>query len=161
MGNGAGSGGPWATVDAAPAPAAWSFRVERDRIAIGRLSDALEQRLDGRVPEPVLRALQIALDELLTNVIMHAAQAAGAVEVDVAPESGFVATTIRYVAEEFDPTAWQPAAPLEAIAGARIGGHGIALVRALMDEFSYAYRDGWNVVMVAKRWSGEPVAGSR
>jgi len=151
MGTGAGADESWRTHDATLA-SAWSFCVERERRAIARLSDTLEHQVGAGMPEAVLRALQIALDELLTNVVMHAMQADGSVEVEIARERGMVATTIRYAAAAFDPTAWRPEAPLDAIAGARIGGHGIALVRALMDEFRYAYRDGWNVVMVSKRW---------
>ena len=128
------------------------FRVERDRTAVGRLNDSLELELGAAIPQYALRALQVALDELLTNVIMHARQAAGPIEVAVSSGSDALDTQIMYLADAFDPTTWQPAGLDAAVATARIGGRGILLVRTLMDEFHYRYDDGYNVVMLSKRW---------
>lgn len=130
----------------------WNFRVERERAAVGRLNLTLERTLGECVPESALRALQVALDELLTNVIVHAEQAAGPVEVDVALHAAFLETHIRYFAEAFDPTAWDPAPADVSLSTARIGGRGILLVRALMDEFLYQHDDGCNVVSLRKHW---------
>lgn len=127
------------------------FRVERDRAAIGRLSDSLEVELIDAVPQTALRALQVALDELLTNVIMHARQAAGPIDVAVSRGPDALDTQISYLADEFDPTGWQPVGLDAGVATARIGGRGILLVRALMDDFRYRYDDGYNVVMLSKR----------
>lgn len=127
------------------------FRVERDRAAIGRLSDSLEVELIDAVPQTALRALQVALDELLTNVIMHARQAAGPIDVAVSRGPEALDTRISYLADEFDPTGWQPVDLDAGVATARIGGRGILLVRALMDDFRYRYDDGYNVVMLSKR----------
>jgi anti-sigma regulatory factor (Ser/Thr protein kinase) len=134
-----------------PARAPLQFRVERERSAIARLNDTVERTLQAQIPEGALRALQIALDELLTNVVMHAAQAAGPIEVEIAHEPDALATTISYLADEFDPTSWRPVERDVTVANSRIGGHGIALVRSLMDEFRYAYSDGRNVVRLRKR----------
>lgn len=127
------------------------FRVERDRAAVGRLNDSLEVELGGAIPQYALRALQVALDELLTNVIMHACQAAGSIDVAVSHGADALDTQISYLADAFDPTAWQPVGLDAAVTTARIGGRGILLVRALMDEFHYRYDDGCNVVLLSKR----------
>jgi len=116
------------------------------------LHDSLEEKLLGQVPEAALRALQVALDELLTNVIMHAEQAAGPVEVEIARAPDALDTRIRYLADEFDPTSWCPPQRGTSVATARIGGLGIELVRMLMDEFRYEYSDGCNVLMLRKRF---------
>jgi len=84
------------------------FRVERDRSAIGRFNDSLERELRDAIPQIALRALQVALDELLTNVVMHARQAAGPIEVAVSRSPETLDTQISYLADGFDPTAWQP-----------------------------------------------------
>lgn len=145
-------GGWWRRGSQAPPPATpLQFRVERDRSAIARLNDTVERTLQARIPESALRALQIALDELLTNVVMHAEQAAGSIDIEIAHERDALATTISYAADAFDPTAWRPVERDVTIGNARIGGHGIALVRSLMDEFRYAYSDGRNVVSLRKR----------
>lgn len=132
----------------------WKLRVERDRSAIGRFNDRLEKTLLPSVPESALRAVQVAVDELLTNVLMHAQQASGTIEVQLARSQGSIDATISYLAEPFDPTAWK-APPKESgisIDTARIGGHGIPLVRTLMDDFSHEYTaDGHNVLHLRKR----------
>src|SRR5512141_772388 len=92
----------------AGAAVVWSFRVERDRAAIGRFSDSLELELSDSIPQIVLRALQVALDELLTNVVMHARQAAGPIDVAVSRGPDVLDTQVRYLADAFDPTAWTP-----------------------------------------------------
>jgi anti-sigma regulatory factor (Ser/Thr protein kinase) len=131
--------------------AVWNFRVERQRAAVGRLHDSLEEKLPGHVPEAAMRALQVALDELLTNVIMHAEQAAGPIEVEIARASDALDTRISYLADEFDPTSWSPPQRSTSIETARIGGMGIELVRMLMDEFRHEYSDGCNVLMLRKK----------
>jgi anti-sigma regulatory factor (Ser/Thr protein kinase) len=150
MGERSGEGG-YGTQPASAPESRWHFRVERDRAAIGRFNDALEHNLFDSVPTPALRALQIAFDELLTNVLMHAEQAAGPVEVVVARQTAAVEATVSYLASEFDPTTWQAPAHDGHLAGVRIGGQGIILVRALMDGFAYRYEDGYNVVVLSKR----------
>jgi anti-sigma regulatory factor (Ser/Thr protein kinase) len=152
LGRGDRRGGWWRRGSAAPASlGVLHFRVERERAAIGKLNDTIAQNLRMHIPTSTLRALQVALDELLTNVIMHAEQASGPIEVDIACERKTLATTISYIAEEFDPTQWKPAAANASVATARIGGLGIALVRSLMDEFGYAYEAGRNIVSLRKR----------
>ncbi|HEY2395275.1 MAG TPA: ATP-binding protein [Rudaea sp.] len=131
--------------------AAWQFVIERERAAIGRFNAAMQQTLRTHVPESALRALQVSLDELLTNVIMHAEQAAGPIEVEIERVADSLDTTIGYIAREFDPTAWKPAARSASVATTRIGGLGIVLVRSLMDDFRYSYDDGRNVVRLRKR----------
>jgi anti-sigma regulatory factor (Ser/Thr protein kinase) len=126
------------------------LRVERDRVAIGRLNDAIEGKLRTHIPDSALRALQVALDELLTNVIMHAEQASGPIDIEISHRRHSLLTTISYIAEEFDPTRWKPPEGTPSVATARIGGLGIALVRSLMDEFGYAYEAGRNVVSLQK-----------
>ena len=127
------------------------FRVERDRSAIGRFNDALERELRDAIPQIALRALQVALDELLTNVVMHARQAAGAIDVAVSRSPEALDTQISYLADGFDPTGWQPVGLDAGVASARIGGRGILLVRALMDDFRYRYDAGCNIVTLTKR----------
>lgn len=129
----------------------WHSRIERERTAIGRFNDNVQQRLDGQVSPKTLHDLLVAFDELLTNVLMHATQAAGPIEVELCRDRRAVRVSISYLASEFDPTAWRPAASGATIAASRIGGLGITLVRTLMDEFKYEYVDGRNVVTLVKR----------
>ena len=136
---------------AVPTGVVWHLRVERDRAAIGKLNDRLEQQLGPSVPEPALRALQVTLDELLSNVVMHADGASGPVDLKLSRTVGAIDATVSYFADPFDPTAWKPDAPPKTIENAKMGGHGLPLVRALMDEFRHEYADGRNVLHLKKR----------
>jgi anti-sigma regulatory factor (Ser/Thr protein kinase) len=127
------------------------LRVERERTAIGRCSDTLQNDLQDAVPAKALHDMLVALDELLTNVIMHAEQAAGPIEVEVQRSPGELELRIAYLADEFDPTAWRATHSGMTIAASRIGGLGIHLVRSLMDDFRYEYVDGRNLLTLIKR----------
>lgn len=129
----------------------WRTRVERERAAIGRFNDEVQQRLDGKVPGQVVHDFLVVFDELLTNVVMHAEQAAGPIEVELNRSRHAVGATIRYLAVEFDPTTWRAAQAGMTVATSRIGGLGIQLVRRLMDDFSYEYVDGHNIVTITRR----------
>lgn len=142
--------GPYETLPAA-ALVLWQFRVERERAAVGRLNDTLEKTLQAQIPDSALRALQVALDELLTNIIMHAAGASGAIDVQVARAPDTLDVTISYTADCFDPTTRRALAPITSISGARIGGLGIELVRLLMDDFHHDYAEGRNVLSLSKK----------
>ncbi|MGH8122473.1 MAG: ATP-binding protein, partial [Rudaea sp.] len=133
-----------------PAPV-WQSRVERSRSAIGRFSDEVQQRLGTEVPPKVLHDMLIALDELMTNVVMHAEQAAGPIDVELRYDARAVEARISYLAVEFDPTTWRAPAAATTVAGAPIGGLGIKLVRTLLDEFRYEYADGRNVLTLVRR----------
>ena len=137
--------------DAGPTGVVWNLRLQRDRSAIGKLNDRIEQNLLPSVPDTIVRSLQVALDELLTNVIMHAQHASGPIELQLARSAGTLDVTIRYSADAFDPTAAKGAAAPASVSDSQLGGLGIPLVRALMDEFRHEYIDGCNVVYLRKK----------
>src|SRR5436305_667137 len=91
--------------DAGPTGVVWNLRLERDRSTIGKLNDRVERNLLPSVPDTIVRSLQVALDELLTNIIMHAQHASGPIELQLARSAGTLDVTIRYSADPFDPTA--------------------------------------------------------
>ncbi|HEX4480621.1 MAG TPA: ATP-binding protein [Rudaea sp.] len=134
-----------------PTGVVWNLRIDRDRAAIGRLNDRLDQQLSPSVPEAALRAVQVSLDELLTNVLMHAQHASGPVEFRLSRSTGALDVTMCYFADRFDPTVWKGEVKARTIKAAEIGGHGIPLVRTLMDEFRYEFADGQNILHLKKR----------
>jgi len=139
------------TTEDATTAVVWHLTIQRERGAIGRLNDKLERNLAPSVPDAALRAIQVAIDELLTNAVMHAEQAVGPIDLKLARSSGALNVTIDYQAAPFDPTAWESEPGPKSIADSEIGGHGIRLVRALMDEFRHEYIDGRNVLHLRKR----------
>ena len=98
--------------------------------------------------------VDVAVDELLGNIVQYA----------YGPDAGIV--TVRVHAEE-DPTSvvisfLDSGAPFNPLAEERpnttslpakerpLGGLGLFLVKELMDELTYCYRDGHNVLTVRK-----------
>lgn len=128
----------------------WHLQIERNRASIGRLNDRLEKTLSPSVPEGALRALQVTLDELLTNIVMHGGPDAVPIDLKLARTADAVDATISYAAAPFDPTVQKPQAKARNVEDSQVGGHGIRLVRALMDEFRHEYVEGRNVVHLRK-----------
>lgn len=123
--------------------------------------DALDQVFEAmdRVAEdddwPVAPAYQVrlALEELVLNVINYGFDGSeGRIDIDISSKPGAVTIGISDNGKAFDPThdARKPDvhAPLDE---RPIGGLGVHLVHEMMDEFSYARKDGRNVVTIVKR----------
>ena len=135
-------------------PQVWNFRIKGGRAEIGAVNDALERAaMAGEVPEMAMRAMQVALDELLTNAIMHGKVTLNdPMQVDLIVAKNALRAVISHAGPAFDPT--EVAAPdLEgSLPDREIGGLGIHLVRSMMDEFSYEHVDGRNILKLGKHF---------
>ncbi|HWS27229.1 MAG TPA: ATP-binding protein [Xanthomonadales bacterium] len=135
-------------------PQVWNFRIKGGRAEIGAVNDALERAaMAGEVPELAMRAMQVALDELLTNAIMHGKVTLNdPMQVDLIVAKSALRAVISHAGPAFDPT--EVAAPdLEgSLPDREIGGLGIHLVRSMMDEFSYEHIDGRNILKLGKNF---------
>ena len=113
-----------------------------------------EKAAERRVPDSARRAMSLALDELLTNVITHAwtDQAAHSVRVRVAFHVDRLEAELADDGRPFDPLSLpEPATDLP-LQNRPEGGLGIHLVRRLMDEFQYRREAGHNRLRLLKRW---------
>jgi len=102
------------------------------------------------LPVGLMARFGLMLDELLTNVAMHAYLGQGgpvSVQVDFLPPDG-VQAVIRDLAPAFDPTG-RIAPDLDlALEDREIGGLGLHFVRRLANRFSYRRDDNCNEVIV-------------
>jgi len=99
-----------------------------------------------------LNAFQLALEEVVLNVINHGyhGETGHTIPVTLAVEDGHVLATVTDDAPAFDPLARPPVdinAPLE---DRPIGGLGIHLVKKLMTNVTYERRDGRNILTLAR-----------
>jgi anti-sigma regulatory factor (Ser/Thr protein kinase) len=101
--------------------------------------------------------VEVALDEVLANVVRHGLEGreGGSVEIELTIDTGVEPPLCRVVVAddgpEFDPlSAAEPDTTL-GVEDRPIGGLGIALVRRLMDEVAYERRDGRNRLRFARR----------
>jgi len=91
------------------------------------------------IPEPLIHQLELALDEIVTNVISYAYSddAAHLIRVDVGVQDNEITAVVEDDGVPFNPL--ERAAPdtAAAIENRAIGGLGIHLVRELMDRVHY------------------------
>lgn len=96
-------------------------------------------------------ALNVALDEILNNIISYGYQDAAHHEIAVrlALRCGNVEVTVEDDGKPFDPGAVP--APDASSSQREPGGVGLHFVRNLMDELTYTRRDGINQLRLTKR----------
>ena len=132
---------------------ALDLHLANDLAAMADLADAVERFAAAhRLPAKIVNALQVAVDEIVTNAITHgyAPGALGAIAVRLRHRSDSILLEIEDDGMPFDPLqAPPPNLGLPALERP-IGGLGIHFVRSLMDEASYARRDGRNLLKLVK-----------
>jgi serine/threonine-protein kinase RsbW len=116
------------------------------------LNEKLDELLSthGTGAEEILD-VQLAVEEAVTNIIRHGYRGnPGEIRIDCSVTDQEFFITIRDRAPQFDPLS-APAPDITADASHRlIGGLGVMLMRRLMDEVTYEYREGQNVLMLKK-----------
>lgn len=131
-----------------------SIHIAADVREIERLNKLVRQYGELHdVPSRALYAVNLALDELVTNVILYGFDAPEGrqITVRIATAAGELVASVLDDGKPFDPLAVKPPdlnAPLEQ---RDLGGLGIHLVRSLMDHVSYSRDEDKNVLTVRKR----------
>lgn len=125
------------------------FDLRPDAAELARLVDAVEEfaNLHGLDPATAGR-LTLALDEIVTNAIDHAALPPDAsIRVELALDGADVVATVVDPGPAFDPLADAPAVDVEAPLDERPeGGLGLFIVRTIAREVAYAREEGLNRV---------------
>ena len=127
--------------------------VRTDLSEIGRIAAQVEAFCEEHgLGDETAQAVNLSLDELLTNTISYGYDDAAehVIEVELAANGDRLTIVLRDDARAFDPT--QAETPdLDADLDDRpIGGLGIHLVRSFMDEVSYSRSDGYNLLTLTK-----------
>ena len=131
-----------------------TVRLPADLREIERLNRLIRQFGElHEVPSRALYAVNLALDEIVTNVVRHAFEDPKDQEVivHVIAKPTEVITEVSDSGRAFDPLA-VPAPNLDApLAERTLGGLGIHLVRSLMDGVEYRREGEKNVLTMRKR----------
>lgn len=136
-----------------PPESAVDLTICNDVAELVAVTDALDRvGEDIGFPPKALMQLQVALDEVLSNVIKYAWADAGPhrFRVRIEPSQSGIAVVVADDGMPFDPRAQPPPGP----AGGRRprpGGVGIHMVRQLVDDLDYARIDGLNCLTLTKR----------
>lgn len=95
--------------------------------------------------------VQLAAEEACTNITMYAyPDGEGCINIAIEIIGDHLELTIADNGAPFDPTAKKVAISKADVEHRPIGGLGIALTRAMVDEVSYEFRDGKNVLRLIK-----------
>ena len=118
---------------------------------IRRASEWLTTALRKRdVPDPHVECLELALHEVLANVLAHGGNAAHAdpirisIEVRDKVKTGEARVKVRDAGIPFDPTGAPERTPAKTLAEAQPGGLGLPLIRRCSDWMSYRREGGRN-----------------
>jgi serine/threonine-protein kinase RsbW len=129
---------------------------EEIRRACEWLTTALERR---DVPAPQVECLELALHEVLANVLAHGGSAARAEPIRICAEVrektkiGEARVKVTDAGIPFDPTGAPEHTPARTLAEAPLGGLGLPLIRHCSDWMSYRREGGRNHFMFGARWS--------
>lgn len=135
-----------------------SIEVRNDLAELERVTAILDELWDHNALEPDIRAdLNIAAEEILTNVIRHggAGDKAAQVRIEVLPDR--VRIEVRDHGIAFNPLEHPPPDTGLALDERRPGGLGILLVRRIMDHTEYQRRDAMNCFTMIKNRGGHSV----
>jgi len=119
------------------------------------LTTALRRR---DVPDLQVEHLELALHEVLANVLAHGGSSARAepigirIEIQKQAMTGEVHVKVRDAGVPFDPTGAPKHIPAKTLAEAQPGGLGLPLIRHCSDWMSYRREDGRNHFTFGARW---------
>jgi serine/threonine-protein kinase RsbW len=129
------------------------LRIVNDLAALAEIAERVERfGADERLPAAVVNALNVALDEAVSNAINHGYDggARGEIAVRLRRRPDSVLVEVEDDGRPFDPLQAPPPDLTSPLAERPIGGLGVHLIRNLMDEVAYARVDGRNILKLVK-----------
>jgi anti-sigma regulatory factor (Ser/Thr protein kinase) len=131
-----------------------SALILRNRLEeLRRLNEAIESfARASELPAGEQRAIELVLEELVTNAIRHGYPEGGEHELSVGlrMEGDTIEIRLEDDGEPFDPTRAESADTESSIEDRAIGGLGIHLVKSLVHQMAYARRQGRNVLTLRR-----------
>ena len=98
---------------------------------------------------------QLAVEEVITNTIVHGyKKAGGQITISCRINPSHLEVRIQDSAPRFDPLSIPNPKLDGAVEERKIGGLGVYLVRQVMDDVSYHYENGKNILVLIKRRTG-------
>jgi serine/threonine-protein kinase RsbW len=98
-------------------------------------------------PVKLAFAIELCLDEVVTNIALHGGVAAGAISIEIDQDAGSVTARVEDSGVAFDPTTGARAVPTS-LDEAEIGGLGLVLVQHYASELRYERVEGHNRLML-------------
>ena len=133
-----------------------SYSIARSQPALTELSAQVEQALEGRRLSPkVAYAVQLVIDELVSNIDRDGSGVQGGSEIGVRLVFGddAIAVEIENEGPPFNPFERPEPVLDQPVEERAIGGLGIHLTRKVMDDCEHSYRDGRNLMVLRKKFA--------
>ena len=124
-----------------------------------RLSRLVEEYGDAcGLPESTVFVINLALDELITNSVMHGFAGVGNAHIDIGlrVNGDCLKLTVKDNGARFDPTADTNPDLDSPLADRRIGGLGLHLVKNFASRIHYDYIDGRNCLTLEHQLQRPP-----
>ena len=135
-------------------PSTRHLGLHNDINQISRLPKFVEDATAALKPDPqMLDKLNLALEEIVTNIILYAYPEGteGTVDIDSSVDGRTLCFVISDSGTAFDPTAREEVDITTGVMERPIGGLGIHLVRQIMDSVSYERKDNKNILTITKK----------
>jgi serine/threonine-protein kinase RsbW len=119
----------------------------RNQLAeLRRLAGWVESWAKHEVSDELLFAVQLCLEEVVANIMMHGVAADDRIEIIVELErkDHLLVARIEDNGQQFDPTEFPAPAVAESLTTAKVGDLGIHLARSFAGEMNYQRRGGRN-----------------
>jgi anti-sigma regulatory factor (Ser/Thr protein kinase) len=134
-------------------PGVETATLPNDLPEIPRLLDRFERFCDHHhIDGQAVAGLDVALDEILTNLISYAFRdgARHVIDVEFAVADGWLSVEVRDAGAAFNPLKVPPPVMSEDINAREVGGLGMHFVRTVADEITYRREAGWNILHLKK-----------
>ena len=104
-----------------------------------------------QIPAAPVYKIDLALEEMLTNVIKYSYDDENRHEIEVSLQldNERILLEMRDDGHEFDPLATPDANLSDEISERQVGGMGIHLTRSMVDAISYSRKDNHNIVTIS------------
>lgn len=106
---------------------------------------------DNKIDESLAYSINLAVEELFTNMVRHNTGAGRAIAIHMNTEDGHL--VVKLVDEDvdpFDPSRIPDVATDQPIEDRKVGGLGIHLVKSIVDKITYEYKDRRMQVTIMK-----------
>jgi len=119
---------------------------------LSQASETLAKVLDDAgCPAAARSKLMVAMDEIASNIVHYSGAEDFSVEIDFPENPSAVRISFSDAGKAFNPLTEVPPADVTSdIQDRQIGGLGMFMVRKMMDNVSYVYEDGRNILTISK-----------
>ena len=128
--------------------------IANDFAELSGLMQAATGFLESRgVDAQAVYRINLALEEMVTNIIKYGYDAPGRHEIEVALDVGANEVTVVIIDDghDFNPILQERKPPAEKPEDLEIGGLGIHLIKKLLDRIDYRREEGRNILEITTR----------